>query len=337
MPTFVPVYEFGEHEGRPFLVMQLLEGQTLRDLIASAGPGRACFKSRELIDVAIQIARGLEAAHRQGIIHRDIKPGNIFLTSQGEVKILDFGLAKPAHADGEPNGPQVRLFPSPADRFLSRTGTAMGTVAYMSPEQIHGEKLDARTDLYSFGLVLHEIATGRHKIVEKTTELNPASERVRIPHVPADLEKIINRSLQGEREARYQTASEIRTDLEKLKGSLEPRRARWWAIAVGVLVMSIASFWLAKRQQHPIVLAPDLKLRQLTSNSAENHVLGGLISPDGKYLVYSDLKGIHLRAIETNETQTVPQPDSLRGQKVGWDFAAWSLTVLDSWPMLIAR
>lgn len=324
-PNICPVYEFGEHEGQPFLVMQLLVGHTLRDLIASGSPGKACFKLGELIDVAIQIARGLEAAHRQGIIHRDIKPGNIFLTSQGEVRILDFGLAKPAHADGEPYGPQVRLSPSPADRFLSRTGTAMGTVAYMSPEQIHGEKLDARTDLYSFGMVLHEIATGGHKIVETTTELNPASERLRLPHVPADLEKIINRSLQEEREVRYQTASEIRSDLEKLKVVLEPRRARWWAIAVGVFIISTASLWLAKRLQHPpIVRAPDLKLRQITSNSAENHVLGGLISPDGKYLVYADLKAIHLKAIETNETQTVPQPDSLRGQKVGWDFAAWS-------------
>jgi eukaryotic-like serine/threonine-protein kinase len=326
-PNICPVYEFGEHQGQPFLVMQLLEGHTLRDLIASAGPGKACFKLKELLDVAIQIARGLEAAHGQGIIHRDIKPGNIFLTSQGEVKILDFGLAKLAHADGEPNDPQAKVSPSPADRVLSRTGTAMGTVAYMSPEQFHGEKLDARTDLYSLGLVLHEIATGRREIVEKTTEFNPASERVRIPHVAANLEKIINRSLQEKREARYQTASEIRTDLEKLKGTLEPRHARRWAIAVGLVLVfiSIASLWLAKRQQQPSpVPAPDLKLRQLTSNSAENHVLGGLISPNGKYLVYADLKGIHLKEIETNETRTLPQPDPLGDQKVQSDFAAWS-------------
>jgi len=161
-PNICPIYEFGEHEGQPFIVMQLLEGQTLREQIET----RRLFESHELLDVSIQITRGLEAAHRLGIVHRDIKPANIFLTRHGEAKILDFGISMVARIGRAPDAgvfsggtnptPSQPLFTSSR---LTRTGTTVGTAAYMSPEQILGGDLDARTDLFSFGLVLYEMAT----------------------------------------------------------------------------------------------------------------------------------------------------------------------------------
>ena len=331
-PNICPVYEFGEHEGQPFLVMQLLEGRTLRDLIASAVPGEIPFTLKELLNLAIQISRGLEAAHGRGIIHRDIKPANIFVTVQGEVKILDFGLAKLAQVCEEPKDGQQKPFSSAVDRCLSITGMTMGTVAYMSPEQIRGAELDSRTDLYSFGLVLREMATGRQRV---TVEPPSTTRRVAIsqgrtwtanPRLRAKLEKIIRRLLEESPDVRYQTASAIRTDLEALKSSLESGGVRWWAFAAVPLVLlaAIASLWFPRRPQPSVVRAPDLKLRQLTSNSAENHVLSGSISPDGKYLVYFDRKGIHLKDIETNETRNLSPPDSLRHQDVRWDLGGWS-------------
>ncbi len=185
-PNICPIYEFGEHEGQPFIVMQLLEGQTLRELIAVAPPSRrqteAGWKPAlpldTLLDLAIQIADGLDAAHQKGITHRDIKPANIFITNRGEAKILDFGLARldvgagspqPLPAQGHPQGVHLPETPVvPRDPHLTRTGVAMGTAPYMSPEQVRGEKLDTRTDLFSFGLVLYEMATGQQAFAAQT-------------------------------------------------------------------------------------------------------------------------------------------------------------------------
>jgi serine/threonine protein kinase len=181
-PNICPVYEFAEHEGQPFIAMQLLEGRTLRDRLAGAvgavydrrateltqnGAHRATLQIDELLDLAVQIADGLDAAHSKGIIHRDIKPANIFITTRGEVKILDFGLAKLQELGVADQGleaePDRSLNPNPKSLTpdLTRTGVRMGTASYMSPEQIRGQKLDPRTDLFSFGTVLYQMATGR--------------------------------------------------------------------------------------------------------------------------------------------------------------------------------
>jgi serine/threonine protein kinase len=344
-PNICPIYEFGEHEGQPFLAMQLLEGQTLRELISAAGPGKQPLDLHKFLNLAIQIVDGLDAAHRQGIIHRDIKPANIFVTSQGQAKILDFGLAKLARVSGvagadserNPDGdagatgtPRQNVPRATPDPFLSRTGVAMGTAGYMSPEQVRGEKLDARTDLFSFGLVLYEMATGKRAFAgdtgpvlqEAILKQIPRPVRELNPELPAKLEQVISKALEKDRQARYQSASEMRADLEILQRELEPRhRARWKEIAAAsVVVLFIASaiFWFARRQPSAPQPMPELKLRQVTTNPSENPVSNGAISPDGKYLAYTDTKGMHIKLIETGETRAIPQPEELHGRAVEW-------------------
>jgi serine/threonine protein kinase len=345
-PNICPIYEFGEHEGQPFLVMQLLEGQTLRELLSAAGAEKAPLELNRLLELALQILDGLDAAHRQGIIHRDIKPANIFVTRQGQAKILDFGLAKLARTarlteedvEPDPRGdggaretPRDSVSLATPDPFLSRTGVAMGTAGYMSPEQVRGEKLDARTDLFSFGLVLYEMATGKRAFTgdtgpalqEAILKQVPIPVRKVNPELPGRLGEIIHKALEKDRQTRYQSASEMRTDLQSLKRETEPRQTLpWWAVVSGgVALLLIAStiFWFNQHNTQSPRAPLDLKLRQLTTNSEENRVISGAISPDGKYLAYSDMKGIHIRVIETGETHAVPQPEGLKNINVDWE------------------
>ena len=333
-PNICTVYDVSDYEGQPFIAMELLEGQTLDHRI-----GGCVLPIEECVRIGIEITEGLHAAHQKGIIHRDIKPANIFVTGQGQAKILDFGLAKLASAVTA-GGEELEQEPRErrdVDLLLSRTGVAMGTAGYMSPEQVRGEKLDARTDLFSFGLVLYEMATG-HRAFEGDTgpalhnailTQAPVPARQLNPQLPAKLGHIISKALEKNRDARYQTVSDMHTDLEILKHETERRNPlrRWmlaFALIFSLLIVS-ASLWFAKRQPSFTQTLPDIKFRQLTLNSPENPVRSGAISPDGKYLAYVDKLGMHIKDIQTGSIQDVVQPRDMNKESFDWEITslAW--------------
>jgi serine/threonine protein kinase len=342
-PNICTIYEVEEHEGQPFIVMELLEGQTLRELIAATAgslAGTSGYKGllplERLLEVAVQITEGLDAAHKKGIIHRDVKPANIFITTHGRAKILDFGLAKLQESDVVEIGARITDQEQRKQEWnpnftLTRTGMAIGTAGYMSPEQVRGEKLDARTDLFSFGLVLYEMATGKRAFTGDTApvlqkailEQTPSPLRRMNPQLPAKLEKIVNKALEKDRQARYQSASKIRTELESIRETEQRRRSRVRGLAVGgvslVLIVS-TMFWIVKRPQSGL---SEIKLRQLTFNSMENPVRGGAISPNGKYLAFRDAKGLGIKMVETGETRRVPEPEGVPDNDRNWEVISW--------------
>ncbi len=369
-PNICTIYEVEEHEAQPFLVMELLEGKTLRERLASSAA--MAVPLDELLSIALQICDGLQAAHEKGIIHRDIKPANIFLTSKGVVKILDFGLAKlvveapaveapgfsPAKDDhssnlssraeppafgggvegpavpsphekadpstpcppgredaaGEERGHSARddnsrvvdgapeaapLHPvTPADATLTRTGAAMGTAGYMSPEQVRGEKLDARTDIFSFGLVLYEMATGQRAFSGETAAVvhdsilhnSPVPVRELNSTLPARLVTTIDKCLEKDRAQRFQSAAEVRRALEDVKRGTEnkvPRRmlAAWSAGILVLVALAVVGLFM-RRASHAPRLGASSSSRQVRPLTESGKSYRVAVTPDGSYIAY---------------------------------------------------
>jgi serine/threonine protein kinase len=335
-PNICTIYDIGEFENRLFIVMECLEGSTLKYRIEGKP-----IPVEQVVDFAAQVADALDVAHSAGIVHRDLKPANLFLTKRGQAKILDFGLAKVSSGPVPQFEPAGGSLPTMAmDANLTSPGSTVGTVAYMSPEQARGEDMDARTDLFSFGAVMYEMATGRQPFTGNTSAIifdailnKPPTAPVRFnPDLPAQLESVINKCLEKDRTLRYQTAADLRADLHRLKrdtqsskvaavsGSVaaapaQSKSRKWPVIAAVVFACAIVAVlaggyfagWFTKQQPYT---QAELKPQQLTANSSEDPVAVTSVSPDGKYLLYADLEGLHLRLLGTGETQSLPIPEA---------------------------